>query len=398
MSSQISDASKIFKIKSQMLMDKIRCKKIIILDIEETTFIPYILPIVKKLKEKTDSVSYYIATHYKGDPALEIFGVPLNKQFSVNMSREFSQADIFLSPHIYGVGNEKSIRIHINHNQPVKYESYQKQDFVNFDVHFLTSPLHREQTENTIKKYKLEDKEIKLFNTGYSKSDALLNGEYKREEVLRELQLDPAVKTILYAPSWDEGLSLRAFGEEVIGNILKLKNINLIVKLHPISYCPEDGPNYLFYTGGVDWKKRLSKFEANKNFRHVPTNNIDPILSASDLMVTDVSSVALEFIMLDKPVIYIDCPDFFEKTLKKTYSNFGDTTADFVRNDPKANAGRHVGTVVYDINDLSDEIKRCIDNPGENSDLRIEFAKQLSYNPGNASNAAAEQIVKILGL
>jgi CDP-glycerol glycerophosphotransferase (TagB/SpsB family) len=203
---------------------------------------------------------------------------------------------------------------------------------------------------------------------------------------------------VLYAPSWDEGLSLRTSGEEVIENILKINNINLIVKLHPISYCPQDGPNYMFYTGGVNWKERLSKFETNKNFRHVPTNNIDPILSASDLMVTDVSSVALEFIMLDKPVIYIDCPEFFEKTLKKTYANFGDTTADFVRNDPKANAGRHVGKVVYDIGKLCGEIQKSLENPGEHSELRKEFAKQLSYNPGNAANAAAEQILKILTL
>lgn len=398
MSSALSDKSKVLKVKFQMQLDKLKGKKIIILDIEETTFIPHIFPLVKILKEKTNSISYYIATHYEGDPAFEIFGVPLSKQFNVNLSREFSQADIFLSPHIYGVGSKNSVKVHINHNQPVKYESYQKLDFINFDAHFLTSPLHREQTENTIKKYNLESRNIKLFDIGYSKSDALLNGKYKREEVLKELNLDTSLKTVLYAPSWDEGLSLRTFGEEVIENILKVKNINLIVKLHPISYSPEKGPNYLFYTGGINWIERLSKFEANKNFRHVPTNNIDPILSASDLMVTDVSSVALEFIMLDKPVIYIDCPEFFEKTLKKTYSNFGDTTADFVRNDPKANAGRHVGTVVYDINKLSDVIEKCLDKPDEHSELRKEFAKQLSYNPGNAAGAAAGQIMKLLSL
>lgn len=381
-----------------MFLDKLRGKKIIILDIEETTFIPHIFPIVKALKEKTSNISYYIATHYKGDTALGKFDVPLNKQFNVDLSKELSQADIFLSAHIYGVGSKETIKIHVNHNQPVKYESYQKHDFEKFDVHFLTSPLHREQTENTIKKYKLENKNIKLFDAGYSKSDALLQGKYSREDVLNELNLDTAKKTVLYAPSWDEGLSLRTSGEKIIENILKVKNINLIVKLHPISYCPENGPNYLFYTGGINWIERLSKYEINKNFRHIPTNNIDPVLSASDLMVTDVSSVALEFIMLDKPVIYIDCPEFFEKTIKKTYSNFGDTTADFVRNDPKANAGRHVGDVVYEINDLPDALKKILENPNEHSEKRKNFAKQLSYNPGNAANKASEKIISILGI
>lgn len=384
--------------KLRMLADRIKGKKIIILDIEETSFIPYILPIYNALIKKTNKISYYIATHYEGSEQLKKFNIPLEKQFNVNLSREFGIADIFLSPHIYGVGNIRSKKIHINHNQPVKYESYQKNDFVNFDVHFLTSPLHRGQTENTIKKYNLEDRDIKIYDIGYSKSDALLQGKYNREEVLNQLKLNPLFKTVLYAPSWDEGLSLRTFGEDVINYILEIQNINLIVKLHPISYCPADGPNYLFYTGGIDWVKSFSKYDTYPNFRHVPSNNIDPLLTAADVMVTDLSSVALEYIMLDKPVIYIDCPEFFEKTLKKTYSNFGDTTAEFVKNDPKANAGRHVGYVIPGPEKLPEAITKCLDNPGELSGKRKEFAGQLSYNPGNASNIAAEKILEILGL
>lgn len=381
-----------------MLYDKAFNKKIIILDIEELSFIPYMYPVFSKLKEKTDKISYYISTHYKGDKSLDIFEVPLNRQFGVNMSRKLSSADIFLSPHIYGVGNKNTLKIHINHNQPVKYESYKKIDFINFDIHLLTSPLHKEQTENTIQKYGLEEKNIQMYETGYPKSDELLNGKYKREEVLNELKLNPENKTILYAPSWDEGLSLRTKGEEIIQEILKLDNINLIVKLHPISYCKESGPNYLFYTGGVNWTDRMKKFESHSGFRHVPAFNIDPLLAAGDLLVTDLSSVALEFILLDKPVIYIDCPEFFEKTLKKIYSGFGDTTEEYVKNDPKANAGRHTGEVVYRIEELNSTIKKCLLNPDEHSKKRKEFSKKLIFNPGKASEAAAEKILNLLKL
>lgn len=397
MSSKKKSGLNVTAIKARMLLDKLAGKKTIILDIEETTFIPYILPIVKSLKKKSNKISYYIATYYRGDEKLKQFDVPLKKQFDVSLSERLP-ADLYLSTHIYGKGNKNSLRVHINHNQPVKYEAYQKKDFINFGIHFLTSPLHREQTENTIRNYNLEKNEIKLFDTGYAKSDDLLNGKFNKKTVLRELNLDPSLKTVLYAPSWDEGLSLRSFGEEVIKKILEVKKINVIVKLHPISYCPEDGPNYFFYTGGINWIKRLSEFDTYKNFRHVPTNSIDPLLAASDLMVTDVSSVALEFIMLDKPVIYIDCPDFFEKTLKKTYSGFGNTTADFVRNDPKANAGRHVGTVVSDIEQLPGVIEDTLMNPGKNSDKRKAFSKQLIYNPGKGADAAADKILNLLEL
>lgn len=381
-----------------MIIDKLKGKKIIILDIEELTFIPYILPVVNSLKQKSNKISYYIASHYKGNEEFKKFSVPANKQFSVNISKELDEADIFLSPHIYGTGNKGTIKIHINHNQPVKYESYQKTDFEKYDVHFLTSPLHREQTENTIKKYNLEKKNIRLYDTGYPKSDDLLNGKYNRDDVLEELGLNKYLKTILYAPSWDEGLSLRAFGEEVVSKLLEIKNINLIVKLHPISYCPEDGPNYEFYTGGINWIERFKKFETHKNFRHISSGSIDPYLSASDVMVTDLSSVALEFIMLDKPVIYIDCPEFFDKTLKKTYSNFGNTTAEYVRNDPKANAGRHVGLVINHLSELPESVERSLKSPDEFSSKRKKLAGQLIYNPGKGAEMAADTIIKILDL
>ncbi|MFZ1321192.1 MAG: CDP-glycerol glycerophosphotransferase family protein [Ignavibacteria bacterium] len=387
-----------FRIKSGMILDKVKGKKIVILDIEELSFIPYIFPIYESLKIRTDLISFYISTFYPGADDLNVFGVPLNKQYHVKWNSEFSDADIFLSPHIYGKGNEKTLRIHINHNQPVKYQSYMKNDFKNFDIHFLTSPLHREQTENTIRDYSLEEMNIRLFNIGYAKSDQLLNGVFRREDILNELRLDASKKTILYAPSWDEGLSLRTKGEKVIEELLEIENVNIIVKLHPISYCSSDGPNYEFYTGGVNWKERLEKFESNENFKNVTSGKTDPLLAAADVMVTDLSSVALEFILLDKPVIYIDCPEFFERTLEKTYGGFGNTTAEFVKNDPKANAGRHTGIVIDNVSELTMAVKRALKDPSELSEKRKELAKKLTYNPGRAADAAAEKIIELLDL
>jgi len=386
------------RIKSGMLIDKLRKKKTVILDIEELSFIPYILPIYDSLKKKTNSLSYYISTHYPGAAELNVFGIPESKQFIVSMTKDIHETDLFLSPHIYGMGSKNSIRIHINHNQPVKYQSYMKKDFINFDIHFLTSPLHREQTENTIKNYSLEEIDIKLFNIGYSKSDDLLCGKFSREKVLSDLGLDLHKRTILYAPSWDKGLSLRSFGEKVIEEMLKNGSVNIIVKLHPISYSSEKGPNYEFYTGGINWKERFERFDSYKNFRHVSEGKSDPLLAASDVMVTDLSSVALEFIMLDKPVIYIDCPEFFKNTLKETYTGFGNTSEEFVKNDPKANAGRHTGIVIEKISQLNEAVQRALNNPSEFSQKRKELAEMLTYNKGRAADAASDKILELLNL
>ena len=58
--------------KLRMLADRIKGKKIIILDIEETSFIPYILPIYNALIKKTNKISYYIATHYEGSEHVDM--------------------------------------------------------------------------------------------------------------------------------------------------------------------------------------------------------------------------------------------------------------------------------------------------------------------------------------
>lgn len=111
--------------------------------------------------------------------------------------------------------------------------------------------------------------------------------------------------------------------------------------------------------------------------------------------MTDFSSVALEFIVLDKPVIYLDCPEYFEKTLKLPAY---DSDPDYVRNNPRANAGRHVGVVVEHVSQLATAVERCLANPRAGSQERRELAGMLLYNPGKGADAAATTILEMLGV
>jgi len=302
---------------------------------------------------------------------------------------------MFLSASVYGKGPKNAVKINVSHNQPVKIESYPKEQMLNYDVHFLTVPLHREQYENMLQKLGIEHENIRLLDIGYPKSDALLIGSYDKADVLRNLGLDPEIPVVLYAPAWDPGASLRSFGEKVIEKLLDLKTINVIVKLHPVSYTPRTSQHFEFYTGGVDWVEKFSRFDTLPNFKHVIDFLIDPLLRASDVMVTDISSVALEFIVLDRPVIYIDCPEYFDKTLKMPAWN---TDPEYVRNNPRANAGRHVGLVVEDLDKLADAVQRSFDNPDELSGKRKALARSLLYNHGKGAEAAANAILALLKL
>jgi len=380
-----------------MAADKLGGRKVIIVFVEEPGFIQFLLPIVDELKRKAGpSISLYLATEHSDHPdALSAFGVPAQRWFHPRLAPGLLLADVFLSASVYGKGPRTSLRINTSHNQPTKFEAYPREYVRNYNVHFLTGPLHREQYEHMFALHGLDTTRFKLVDVGYPKSDRLLQGGYVRAQILGDLGLDAARKTVLYAPAWDAGGSLRCFGEEVIEQLLSLDGVNVIVKLHPISYTPRTSSNFEWYAGGVDWVERFRRFESNPRFRHVTTFQVDPLLVVSDVLVTDFSSVALEFIVLDKPVIYLDCPEYFEKTLRLPAYN---SDPDYVRNDPRANAGRHVGVVVKHVSELATAVEHSLANPQEGSSKRCELAGMLLYNPGKGADAAATTILRMLGV
>jgi hypothetical protein len=384
----------LFFVSYQMAIDKLRGRKIIILYIEELGFIQYILPIVESLKKHESFLSYYIATNYKKyDDELSPFNVSKNKIFNPTISSWLCLANIFLSASVYGKGPKSAYRVNVSHNFPVKVETYPRDEVIKYDVHFLTGPTQRDQFENMFNKFEIDIKTVQMLDIGYPKLDDLLNGDYVQENILNELGLDAEKPTILYAPSWDPGASLRSFGDQLIKELLQMDEVNIIVKLHPVSYTPESSPNFEFYTGGINWNNKLSKYEHNQNFRNIVEYSLNPFLAASDIMVSDVSSSALEFIILDKPVIFVDCPEFFNTTLKKLGQD-----PDLIRNDVRYNAGRNAGIVINDLSNLKEAIIRSLNHPHEFSEKRKTLSDQILYNPGKGSITSAQKILDLLEL
>ena len=380
-----------------MARHKLEGKRIVIVFVEELGFIQFLLPVYEELKRRAgDQIAFYLATEYASlDEPLAAFGVPRSRRFHPRLARAFLLAEVFLSASVYGRGPRTAHRINISHNQPTKFETYPKEYVRNYDVHFLTGPLHRDQYEHMFELHGLDKSEYKLIDVGYPKSDALLQGRYDRDTVLEELGLDPSRKTILYAPAWDPGGSLRSFGEQVIQQLLSIEDVNVVVKLHPVSHTPPQSASYEFYTGGVNWTERFSEYQSDSRFRHVTAFQVDPLLIASDLLVTDFSSVALEYVGLDRPIIYLDCPEYFEKTLKLPGY---ESDPDYVKTNPRANAGRHVGIVVESVGDLAAEAGKALANPSLNSGKRRELASMLLYNPGRGASVAASEILRLMHL
>jgi hypothetical protein len=138
--------------------------------------------------------------------------------------------------------------------------------------------------------------------TGFPKIDALVRGEWKREELRSRYGLRPDAATILYAPTFSPAASLQRWGESIVEALLAAGH-NVLVKLHDRAMVPTSK-----YTEGVDWPERLVKFADAPGFALVRDPDASPCLAAADVLVTDHSTVGFEFALLDRPIIVFDSP------------------------------------------------------------------------------------------
>lgn len=129
----------------------------------------------------------------------------------------------------------------------------------------------------------------KFNETGYPRIDLTLNITEEEKKSLKDtLNINNDKKTILYAPTWRGTLgSPEAESEQLINEIKKLKelDINLIFRGH---YFVEN-----------------AIYEGSLNDIVVPEEiNTNELLSIVDLLITDYSSIAFDFMVTDKPIIY----------------------------------------------------------------------------------------------
>ena len=109
-------------------------------------------------------------------------------------------------------------------------------------------------------------------------------------------------------------------------------------------------------------------------------------------MVTDFSGVAIEFMTLDRPVIYLDCPAFYNETL----IDWGNDSK-MAKDDDRFNSGRNYGTIVYpEYSDLCNVVQTELDTPDRLSHKRKKYIDRFLYNPGKGAEAAINTIQTLL--
>ncbi len=206
----------------------------------------------------------------------------------------------------------------------------------------------------------------RIARIGFMKTDALLDGSLRRGAILKSVGFDGRRPVILYAPTGARENSLETMGEDVIRRLLAVGEYDLLIK-------PHDHPK----NSRTDWATYLRRYEGGDCRVVAPRDDVVPMLYAADLLITDASSVANEYTLLDRPILFLDTPDLLRQAREARHSMLDLDTW-----------GRAGGLVAGSAEAVPALVAESLANPSRMSLMRRRIAENLFYNHGRATASA----------
>lgn len=209
--------------------------------------------------------------------------------------------------------------------------------------------------------------------TGYVQMDPLF-----RNDPLPITYTSPAdQKTVLYAPTWSQGLSSAPmFGERLVELIRGgRRDLSIIIKPHPVT--GEHHPEWM-----ATWRA-LAEADADVHLVEDPATDVMPYLKAADLLISDASSVLFQYLAVDRPIILITNPE------RHTSFQFDPMGIEW--------RWRDVGEELHDVEDLPAAVERAIDDPRLGAERRAYYTRQLfgDLTDGHAADRIVEKISEL---
>jgi hypothetical protein len=134
---------------------------------------------------------------------------------------------------------------------------------------------------------------------GLPRSDRIARGELNRDATLRELGLNVARPTVLYAPTHGSLSSFFRWGLSVCQAVSA--DCNLMVKPHPIIAQAVAASD----VDGATWTAVQNYVAERGNAVFLPSHSdIQELMVAADALVTDFSSAAEEFLIFNRPLVF----------------------------------------------------------------------------------------------
>lgn len=225
----------------------------------------------------------------------------------------------------------------------------------------------------------------KIYVTGQPRLDCvtIANGRKKLIELFGE-EINRYERFIFFAPSYRSNMSCHAgkiysdnifrlddFDNERLDDFLTEQKAALIYKLHPIEQTAFSGRDFSL-------SDHCFKLTDRMLFDH--DIRYDEVLNVFDVMISDYSSIVFDYLLLNRPVVYL-LPDFEEY---KNAKGFVFSNIDAYMPGEKA----------YDFDSMLTALANAFDRPEEYSGARENvIVNRFDYTDGKSTERCFRQIM-----
>lgn len=212
-----------------------------------------------------------------------------------------------------------------------------------------------------------------FWTIGYLQMDPLFRGGAPR----LPQRVEPGRKVVLYAPTYNVPLSSAPMLGGRIGELIRGERDDVTIFIKPHPHIARHTPAWL-----EPWRK-LAASDAHLHLVEDVDADVMPYLAAADLLITDASSVQLEYLALDRPMVLINNPARFG------YQHFDADGPEW--------AWRDMGAQVDDVESLASAVSRGLNHPREHQSRRGVYRDRL-FGDLTDGRAAERLIVRLEAL
>ncbi|WP_455240475.1 CDP-glycerol glycerophosphotransferase family protein [Methanothermobacter tenebrarum] len=314
------------------------------------------------------------------------FDIPQYKKLSLRQIWEFLRSKYMVTSHGYHLPIKAKNQVFVNlwHGMPLKALSH-----VRKDDNFLLDSSNDKNYYLIATSSVMRNALAACFNqdprriviTGQPRNDKLFKNSNKNLEKLLNVSLNDYSKIILFLPTFRKSIeetngelishnfNLADFNREVFSQFLQDNQILFIAKFHPFEESIAKP-----YFKKMDNTILITNEMLQKNFM-----DLYDILSCADILITDYSSVYFDFLLLDKPIIFV-VPDLDEYRKRR---GFVLEPFEFWTPGPK----------VKNFEEFLKELEKCIKNPEYYSKERKTINNLVNYYKDDKSS---ERIYKLV--
>lgn len=279
----------------------------------------------------------------------------LYKHYIISVSKYIIDCNVFVKP-----TRKSQIRVHLGHGMPIKVMDEYCNKVGRTDILLSTSDYFKDIYKDLFK----VEKE-KILSTGFPRNDVFNQDNYDLKN-----RLFGSKKVIIWMPTYRQhintknaaiknilplGVPVLHSSEDIrkIENTLEINNCILLLRLHPaqnISYFRvNDADNIII---------------ADNDFLNKIDTNLYKMLTCTDALITDYSSIYYDYLLYDKPIALMteDIDEFF-KVFKCAYDNFEENI---------------VGEYIYTV----EQFCKFIENVSAGNDIKLKerTQKKLLYH------------------